>query len=649
MKSKDPKQLEAERRSTAEPSLILDSAERGIKQLLKHKVFAAALLFLVSFAVFAPSLRNGLVWDDITYVKTLAPKLKSSHLDIKRLFSSRSENSKEDKYFRPAYSASLIIDNRIWGLSPFGFHLTNIILHSVSTVLLYFLILLVLKEFNRGSGESEAFLGAMLFALFPLHVESVSFIAARGDLLAAMFFMLCLIFYIMSYRRFHFIFVSGICLYLSFLSKEVAFSFPIIILGFDLISRRFFARASIYKYLMICLLIVFYFYVRFGSIVNMSGWLSVSGSHPTREHLGFGSFITLFLGTYLFYCEKLLFPYDLNHFIGAIAGGDATHIIISLMLVAAVIVAFVISIMKRENITAYSLLWIFATLGPAVIIALYPIAITRYAERFVYVPSAGYCMLVGYLIVRGGSLIGRKWLSLVIGGLLCASYLFVVVKGQEVWRGELTFWQAAVKKSPDQIVPKLRYGEALESSGRTEEAISQFLSALSPAIESDSRGKAMAAHGLGIAYIAKGDYIKAEQWFKAALEYNPSYESMYNFFMGFVSDKRNDPENAKMYLLKALDKDPRFVKAHYYLGFIYLKEAISEKSIEKYGLAERSLKDALKYDPTFAQANILLARLYLSLGEKKKAMEQIKEALEFTADPGIINQASSIQNEINMN
>ena len=643
------KRKKSERNASGKPP-VEESKGRGasdsrILGIIKHRAFAAALLFLVSFSVFIPSLRNGLVWDDVT----LFTRHKSASLDFKLLVPSRSEEARGSKYFRPVYSASLVIDNRIWGVSPFGYHLTNILLHSVSTVLLYFLILLLFKEFKRGSGESEAFLSSMLFALYPLHVESVSFIAARGDLLAGMFFLMCLIFYILSYRKFFLIFLAGVCLYLSFLSKEVAFSFPIIILGFDLISRRFLTRVNIIKYLIICSLVLFYFYIRSGSVINFLSMWNQQGLSETEGISGAGEFITIFLSTYLFYAEKLLFPYNLNHFIGTITSGGALHIMISVLFIAAVTAVFIMSVRKKENVTAFSLLWIFATLGPAVLIAIYPLAITRFAERFVYVPSAGYCMLVGYLLVRAGSLIGRKWLSWVIGGLLCASYLFVVVKGQEIWRDELTFWEAALRKSPDQIVPKLRYGEALESSGRTDEAINQFLMALSPAIDSDYRGKAMAAHGLGVAYIAKGDYVKAEKWFKVALDYSPSYASMYYFYMGFVSYKKNDPENSKMYLLKALGKDPSLVKAHFFLGLIYFIEANREKSADKYRLAESSLKNALKYDPRFARANILLAKIYLALGDRKKAVEQAGAALEFTADPGIINEARSIQNETNMN
>ncbi|HSC35467.1 MAG TPA: hypothetical protein VLG45_09345, partial [Thermodesulfobacteriota bacterium] len=243
--------LETKEKPAAASPEDRQASDGRILRIIKHRAFAAALLFLVSFSVFIPSLRNGLVWDDVSHVERWAPRLESAKLDYKLFVPSRSEEAKAGKYFRPVYYASLIIDNRVWGVSPFGFHLTSILLHSTTTMLLYFLILLLFKEFKRGPGESEAFLSSILFALYPLHVESVSFIAARGDILAGLFFLMCLIFYILSYRKFFFIVLAGLSFYLSFLSKEVAFSFPVIILGFDLISRRMFHRANVIKYLII--------------------------------------------------------------------------------------------------------------------------------------------------------------------------------------------------------------------------------------------------------------------------------------------------------------------------------------------------------------------------------------------------------------
>jgi tetratricopeptide (TPR) repeat protein len=623
------------------------AANSRLLAIFKNRAFAAALLFLVSFSVFIPSLRNGLVWDDVTHVETWSPRLESAGLDFDLLVPQRSEKAKAGKYFRPMYFASLVIDQRLWGVTPFGFHLTSIVLHSITTVLLYFLILLLFKEFKRGPGEDEAFLSSMLFALYPLHVESVSFIAARGDLLAAAFFLACFIFYILSYRKFFFIILAGVFFYFSFLSKEVAFSFPIIILGFDLVSRRFLTRSNIYKYLIIGSLVVVYFYLRSGSFAN---FLNIVHEYSFREagvSPGIGEFIIIFLGTYLFYAWKLLFPYTLNHFIGTIPGGDALHIIISALLITAVIAVFVISVKKKENVTAFSLLWVFAALGPAVMIAIYPLAITRFAERFLYVPSLGYCLLAGYLILRGGRLTGRKWAGFTAGALLCVSYLVATVAGQLAWKDNVTFWEAAVRKSPDQIAPRINYGEALRQSGRVEEAIRQHLAALGPGIESMDRGKASAASSLASDYLQKGDYENAERYLKLALEYDSSTEGTYNYHMGLIYLGKNDPGTAGKYLAKAVEIAPKNAKAQYLLGAAYALEADKDKSADKYRLAVSSLKIALKSDPRLVGARVLLAQVYMALGESESAAREAEAALNATSDPQILGRARSILNAVN--
>ncbi len=651
MAAKKRKKLRREiiEKPSGDSPVAQQTADGWILGIVKHRAFAAALLFLVSFSVFIPSLRNGLVWDDVTYVRTWAPQLESTPLNYKLFVPSRSEEAKTGKYFRPVYFTSLVMDNRVWGVSPFGFHMTNILLHSVTTVLLYFLILMLFKEFGRGHGESEAFLSSMLFALYPLHVESVSFIAARGDILAGMFFLLCLIFYMLSYRRLYYIILAGVSFYLSFLSKEVAFSFPVIILGFDLISRRMFRRANIVKYLIIGSLILFYFHLRSGSFMSSIGFLQEHSFRDTGALPGPGEFITIFLNTYLFYAWKLLFPYGLNHFIGSIAGGDALHAIIAVLLIAAVTAAFIISVKRKENITAFSLLWIFTTLGPAVLIAIYPLAITRFAERFVYIPSAGFCLLAGYLIVRAGRLTGKRWAGLAAGGLLCASYLVVTVKGQEAWTDNVTFWETAVRRSPGQITPRINYGEALRSTGRVDEAIRQHLMAVGPGIEATDRGKAMAANSLAADYIQKGDFLNAEKYLKAALEYNPKTEGQYNYNMGLIYLKKNDPAEAGNYLRKAVEIAPGYAKAHYLLGMAYFMEADMHKSADKYRLAVSSLNSAIGYDGNDMNAHILLAQVYLALGDRENARREAEYALRKAFDPATARNAESILKSIEAN
>jgi protein O-mannosyl-transferase len=617
-----------------------------IEAILKSRAFAAILLFLVSFSVFIPSLRNGLVWDEVSHVRNLEPRLRTAELSPKMFVPSKRKETRTDKYFRPVYFASLVIDNRMWGTSPFGYHMTSIILHAVSTVLLYFLILLLFEEFKRGPGRSEAFLASFLFAVYPLHVESVSFISARGDILAGMFFLICLIFYILSYRSFFYFLPAVLAFYFSFLSKEVALAFPLIILGYDLVSGRLLTRTNIIKYLIIGFLIFFYFYARSGSFAHFLDTLHQQSFRETEGKTDIGEIVILFLGTYLFYVEKLLFPYSLNHFIGTISGGTPFYIIVSVLLIAAVAAVFVISLRKREKITAFSLLWIFAALGPAVMVAIYPLAITRYAERFVYIPSMGFCILIGYLIARGGRLTGKKWAAAAAGGLLFASYLLVTVNGQEVWSDNITFWAAAVRKSPDQIIPKINYGEALRQAGRVDEAIRQHTAALDPRIESTGRGKAMAASSLAADYIQKGDYTNAEKYLRAALEYNPATEGQYYYHMGLIHFKKNDTEEAASYLRRAVEFDPKNAKSYYLLGVIYALEAENRKSAEDYRLAEEALTKSLGYDEGLVSARILLARVYLALGDGQRAREQAEAAIKYTSDPETMRQVKSMLNAI---
>jgi tetratricopeptide (TPR) repeat protein len=440
---------------------------------------------------------------------------------------------------------------------------------------------------------------------------------------------------------------AGFFFYLSFLSKEVAFSFPLIILGLDIISGRLFTRATMVKYAVIVSLVLFYAYFRWGTLANTLTLFDVGEFDEAGGSRGAWTVITTFLGAYLFYAQKLLFPYDLNHFIASVPTGGALRIIISLLLIAAVIAGFIVSIRKKEKVTAFSLLWIFATLGPAVLIAIYPLALTRFAERFLYVPSAGYCLLLGYWLVRGGRLVGREWAGLAAGGLLCVSFLIVTVKGQEVWRDEITFWEAAVAKTPDRITPRVNYGEALRKAGRVDEAIQQHQAALGTGIKATDRGRGIAAGALALDYIEKGDFRSAEKYLNAARGYDPGQEGEYNFYMGYMSMKQNNFPAARGYLERAVEVNHRNPKALYMLGLLYSIQAQQQRSYDLLMQSTRSLEDAVAYEAGFIEARALLARVYLALGDKEKAGEQAEVLLRIASDPRVLEEAQSILGAVN--
>ena len=655
------------------PPDINTSSSNPINKLITNSVFLSVILFLVSFAVFIPSLSSDFVWDDKSFIKKRISNLQRANLSIKpyippglsrsgtkkggekkRNIKKSSERLKNDdgtkrriskkklKYLRPVHRQSLIIDAKLWGDSPFGFHLTNIILHSLSTILLYFLFLLVLKEFNVSARRPAAFLSSMLFALYPLHVESVSFISARGDILAAVFFFLALILYILSYRRFLYIVPSAISFYLSFLSKEVALAFPIVIVGFDLISRRIKSRLSLFKYLILGFVLIIYLYMRSQRRMGFMQMLSSKEYLSADAGSQFLEIVTIFLNSYLFYLKKLVFPFDLNPFIGTIPGGDLLYTTVAIIVISMLILIAIVSVWKKENVTGFSLLWIFATLGPAVMIAIFPLAITRFAERFLYLPSAGFCLLAGYLIVHAGIRLSRVKLAYLCGAVLCLSFLIVTLKGQAVWNNGLILWEYAVSKSPREIVPKMNYANALITANMNDEAMVQYKDALKPETYGNNETKALAADRLGQLYLDSGDFQQAERSFRAALSLNPENEENFNFNMGLLSLKKNDPDSAEEYLVRVTELNPSNSYAYYLLGSIYLIKGEMDQSPEFFEVSRRYLEKSVGLKGAIAEAHLKLAIIYAQIGDIQKARAQAEKAINKGIQGRALQEARSI-------
>lgn len=613
-----------------------------IDSFVGNKVIVSIFLFILAFVVFIPSLSNDFVWDDISYIQKKIHRLKFSKLGPDLIAPELKRHSTAGDYFRPLYQASLILDSEIWKASPFGFHLTNLILHSLSTVFLYLMVLLLLKEFQIRGPNSIAFLSSILFALYPLHLESVSFVSARGDILAAMFFFLAISFYILSYKKMIYLFLAAVCFLFSFLSKEVAIVLPVIILSFDLVTGRILKRTNLIKYALIGLVTAVYLILRSQSYGTFSSILRESGSELT---IGFVGVVGLFLNTYLFYFLKLLFPYNLNPFIDSVPSWGAAGLAASVILLIVLLAAIYKSLKKKENLTAFSLIWILATLLPAAVVAILSLALTKLADRFLYIPSAAICILFAYVIYRISIRFNKAWLSYGLTAVLAISFAFVTVKEQRVWRDSLSLWEYAVSKSPDAIGAKMNYGDALRDSGNASEALKQYLQVNENNSKLNAKAKMTTTHGIVVSYIDLGNYKEAQKWLEVALEYDERYKPKYYFMKGFIALRQNDHLSAETYLLKSLEIG-KSAKIYYLLGGIEYYKAESQKSAQGYKKAEEYLLKSLEYNPVFSRASLLLSKTYLALGDKEKAMLNaeiaLKNAVRFSQGQDIADEAQSI-------
>ena len=198
--------------------------------------------------------------------------------------------------------------------------------------------------------------------------------------------------------------------------------------------------------------ILIYFYLRGRGYVVIPEVFSERFQQSVQDGAQVWGVLKVLLSSYLFYIKKLVFPFNLNPFIATVPMGFY-YLVSSILVILLLCVIGFISIKKREGITAFSILWIFATLGPPSLVAVFRVATMSLAERFLYIPSAGFCMLLGYFVIEAGKRIKAQRIGWAFGFLLCVSYLLFTIKGQGVWKNDLYLWEYASKRSPYDAIP----------------------------------------------------------------------------------------------------------------------------------------------------------------------------------------------------
>ena len=584
-----------------------------ISGITANRPLSALVLFLISFALYLPSLKNDFVWDDIEVISENNISYDPSNI-IYYVVPTSIEN-KQARYYRPVVYVSWVADSAIWKMSPPGYHLSNIVLNSASAVLFYLFVILLLREFRPGGNDTAAFLSALLFTVYPMHVESVSWIAGRTDVFCALFLFLALIMHIYSYKRSWLLVLAGLGFLLSVFSKEVAVVFPLLAVVMDLMSRRFYSRINILKYSFYLGVLLIYLYLRAQafSVPSINDDIVTQGMNHGIGSGNIASSITLYveaikilLSAYYVYLSKLIWPFDFNVFMTEIPREAYVLISSIILFVLSAVVSF-ISVQKRERVTAFGIIWIWITLAPSAVIAIVSISSTPLAERYLYIPSAGFCLLAGYWIAEAGLRARYKRMAWGAGVVLVIAYVLMSYHGQSLWKNDLMLWKNAASKSPYHPLPHSNYGLALLNAGKYDEAIRELGIALSPELKDSPRGLAITANNLALVYLEKAEYEKAEKWFRKALEYDPDYG-----------------------------------KTYYHMGLIYYINGELTGSAASYREAEQYVKETMKRYRYYGRANLLLAKIYIRTGDKEKAVQEARKAIAIGLPENLLDEARNI-------
>jgi len=521
--------------------------------------------------------------------------------------------------YRPLVTLTYFFDYAVWRLNPIGYHLTNVVLHTINVFLFYCFS----KNIFRKS--TPVIIATLLFLSHPLLTETVNAVCYREDILASIFFLLSFIYFtkilVPSFQagtptqktntRFVLYYIISCGSYfLALFSKEMAITLPILLVLFDLLycfpnKIKSLSPANTLVRMKGCLLFYsgyisvagFYLFIRFIAFKNTFKTIDV---YPTNIFT-----MTKVVASYL----KLLFiPINLNadYYIPDIRGMSISFILSSLFIVTALII--IARFYKMSKLMTFFALWFFITLLP--VLGFIPIG-NIMAERYLYLPIIGFCGVVGCLVRN--SVFRNK--GIIIIGIILLGMQFGVIRRNGVWLDDTTLWLYTYQREPNSARACSNLGNTYFKNKQYEAAIQMYKKSLSlpysyPFIH----------FNLGATYEKVGLVDKAIEEYKASISRNSDNTLAFNN-LGTVYDKLGLYDLAIEAYNSALANNPYFPVTHNNLGNTYEHVGNPEKAIAEY-------TEALKIDNNYADAHNNLGAMYLKKGKLDDAIVELKKTTQ---------------------
>ena len=466
-------------------------------------VLAAAVLI-----VFLPTLRNGFVWDDTQYI--LENPQVSGGLTLANLRWALTSFAAGN--WHPLTWISHLLDVELFGLEPWGPHLVNVLLHLGNTFLLFFLFLRLTGRAGR------SFVVAALFAVHPLHVESVAWIAERKDLLSTLFGLLATLAYcryvhrpgVRRYLGVGLLFAAGLA------AKQMLVTLPCLLLLLDFwplgrIGIRSWRRPVLEK---LPLLVLATFFS--GVAIRAQASAGAISSYPLAARLANA------LVSYCRYIQKTIAPIHLSVFYPHPQQAVNLGLTLGAVLVLAGVTLLALRNRRHRPWLAVGWFWFLGTLVP--VIGLVQVGEQAMADRYSYVPIVGLFVLAvwGVLDLAGNRESLKPRLASVAAAVLAAMAVTSLVQVGH-WRNEVTLFSHAVQVEPADWTAHFQLGLQAQQVGRDAEAIEHYQQAIRV-----RSGFSEALCNLGMIYARQGRPTLAVPLYRAAIQANPDSMEAYN-------------------------------------------------------------------------------------------------------------------------
>ena len=603
-------------------------------------IFLAAATFVVYWPVCNYDFVN---YDDNVYVTDNAHIQSGFTLESIRWALSKPVA----RNWHPLVCLSYMLDYRIFGLDAGGFHMTNVVFHVANTLLLF----LVLGKISGRIWQS-AFVAAA-FALHPLHIESVAWIAERKDVLSSFFWMLTIAAYVRyarrpSVKRYVPVLLAFI---LGLLSKAMLVTLPFVLLLLDYwpLNRTQRAKADsnsdsdnadspsgLYQRRTFGALVkekipLFIFSVVFSVIAVLTQ--RRGGTMHSLEIIPLHIRIANALVSYVKYIQKMIIPARLAvlypHQVHKLAW---SHVIIAgLVLVGLSFI--IIRYRRRRPYLAVGWLWYLGTLVP--VIGLVQVGVQAMADRYSYIPLTGLFIIIAW----GAAELMSRWryrkvalglaAGLILAGLMVTSRLQL-----RHWENSIALFKHAISVTDNNATAHNNLATALDDEGESEAAIEHYLKALEI-----KPNYAKARFNLGNSLVHLGRFDEAVEQWTEVLRIKPKFvDALIN--IGCVLTRQGKFEEAIEHYQRALAFKPGDATAESNLAKTRQRQREMKEVLNYYGrgneLAKQqkfseaiaSYHQALQINPNFAPAHNNLANVYILLGEFDKAFYHNSKALK---------------------
>jgi len=568
--------------------------------------------------------------------------------------------------WHPLTWLSHMLDCQLFGVEPFWHHLVNLLFHIANTLLLFWL----LKKMTAAIWPS-AFVAAA-FALHPLHVESVAWVAERKDLLSGLFWMLAIAAYIQYTKqpgigRYMLVFLA---FGLGLMAKPMVVTLPFVLLLLDYwplyrfqpkqqndskaalqskpndghnlpptLCRLIVEKIPLFVLTVASCVITFIAQQNIGATKSLKGLpVSIAVKNAVVSYLG--------------YIDKMVYPKHLAVlYPHPVSNLSTSQALIPFVILVAVTV-YIIYIAKQHRYLLVGWFWYLGTLVP--VIGLVQVGVQAMADRYTYLPSVGFFIMVAFGAAElSATRCFRKKNLAITAAIVLTILLFCTRVQLRHWQNSFALFTHTLKVTENNFVMHQHLGNELYTMGHPNEAVKHFDRALqiNPKYHKARNNKGVmlftlgrfeeaavcfnkilelkpdfqeAHSNLGMALYKLDSIDEAIEHWKQAVQLNPTDERLY-FNLGSAFTKKNQFDEATNYFNKALRMKPNWPELHYNLGLVYYRQG-------KLNLATEQSAYALRLKPDYIEAAITLARSLSGLGQIQSAVGNYHKILQLAPD-----------------